>query len=106
VNLRKVQIFLSEGAAAPSSDAGAAYFVVGDADQLYEFHRGNGVKIAQSIDDRSYGLSDYAVGDPYGYHLVFGHRLFNAGPPVKIERVKVPVRRSGQTQAHECGELS
>ena len=32
------------------------------------------------------------VRDLYGYYLVFGHHLFNAGPPIKIERVDVPVR--------------
>jgi catechol 2,3-dioxygenase-like lactoylglutathione lyase family enzyme len=92
VNLGKVQIFLAEGTPTPSSEAGAVYFVVGDADQLYEFHRSNGVEIAQAIDDRPYGIRDYVVRDLYGYYLVFGHHLFNAGPPVRIERVDVPVR--------------
>lgn len=30
--------------------------------------------------------------DLHGYYLVFGHHLLNAGPPLKIERVDVPVR--------------
>ena len=30
--------------------------------------------------------------DLYGYYLVFGHHLFNAGPLLSIERVDVPVR--------------
>ena len=76
----------------PSPEIGPAHFVVGDADQLYEFHRGQGVEIAQPIGDRPYGLRDYAVRDLYGYYLVFGHPLLNAGEPVKIERVDVPVR--------------
>jgi catechol 2,3-dioxygenase-like lactoylglutathione lyase family enzyme len=92
VSLGKVQIFLAKGAPNPSSETSAAYFFVGDADQLYEFHRANGVEIAQAIDDRPYGLRDYAVRDLDGYYLVFGHNLFNAGPPVKIQRVDVPVR--------------
>jgi catechol 2,3-dioxygenase-like lactoylglutathione lyase family enzyme len=92
VNLGKVQMFLAKGAPTPSSEVGAAYFLVGDADQLYEFHRNNGVEIAQAIDDRPYGIRDYVLRDLYGYHLVFGHHLFNAGPPIKIERVDVPVR--------------
>src|SRR5258706_4793262 len=29
---------------------------------------------------------------PYDYVLGFGHHLFNAGPPIKIERMDVPVR--------------
>jgi catechol 2,3-dioxygenase-like lactoylglutathione lyase family enzyme len=92
VNLGKVQIFLGKGTPNPSSETSAVYFRVGDADQLYEFHCANGVEIAQPIDDRPYGLRDYGVRDLYGYYLVFGHHLLNAGPPLKIERVDVPVR--------------
>jgi hypothetical protein len=32
------------------------------------------------------------VRDLYGYYLSFEHHLFNAGPPIKIERVDVSVR--------------
>jgi catechol 2,3-dioxygenase-like lactoylglutathione lyase family enzyme len=92
VNLGHVQMFLSKGTPTPSAETGAAYFVVGDADALYEFHRANGVGIAQEIDDKPYGIRDYAVRDLYGYHLVFGHYLLNVGPPLKIERVDVSVR--------------
>ena len=92
VNLGKVQMFLEKGTPTPSAETGAVYFIVGDADQLYEFHRANGVEIAQVIDDRPYGIRDYTVRDLYGYYLVFGHNLLNAGPPIKIQRVDVPVR--------------
>ena len=92
VNLGKVQMFLAKGTPTPSAETGAVYFLVGDADQLYEFHRANGIEIAQAIDDRPYGIRDYTVRDLYGYYLVFGHHLFNSGPPIGIERVDVPVR--------------
>jgi uncharacterized glyoxalase superfamily protein PhnB len=92
VNLGTVQMFLTKGTPSPSSETGAAYFLVGDADQLYDFHRANGVEIAQALDDRPYGIRDYTVRDLYGYYLVFGHPLLNAGPPIRIERVDVPVR--------------
>jgi catechol 2,3-dioxygenase-like lactoylglutathione lyase family enzyme len=92
VNLGRVQLFLQQGTPTPSTETGAVYFLVGDADQLYEFHRMNGVEIAQVIDDRPYGIRDYVVRDLYGYNLVFGHHLFNAGPPLTIDRVDVPVR--------------
>jgi catechol 2,3-dioxygenase-like lactoylglutathione lyase family enzyme len=92
MNLGKVQMFLAKGTPTPSAETGAVYFLVGDADQLYAFHRANGVEIAQPIDDRPYGIRDYTVRDLHGYYLVFGHHLFNAGPPIKIERVDVPVR--------------
>lgn len=64
VNLGKVQMFLAKGTPTPSSEAGAAYFLVGDADQLHEFHCANGIEIAQAIDDRPYGIRDYTVRDP------------------------------------------
>jgi catechol 2,3-dioxygenase-like lactoylglutathione lyase family enzyme len=92
VNLDEVQMFLAKGTPTPSAETGAVYFLVGDADQLYEFHRAKGVEIAQAIADRPYGIRDYTVRDLNGYYLVFGHHLLNAGPPIEIERVDVPVR--------------
>jgi len=92
VNLGKAQMFLAKGTPTPSPDTSAVYFLVGDADQLYELHRAHGVEIAQAIGDRPYGIRDYTVRDLYGYHLVFGHHLFNVGPRIKIQRVGVPVR--------------
>src|SRR6476659_2587619 len=90
VNLGKVQMFLQKGT--PDPKGCSVTFLVGDADQLYEFHRANGVEVAEEIADREYGIRDYAVRDLNGYHLSFGHHLFNAGPPIRIERVDVPVR--------------
>jgi hypothetical protein len=43
-------------------------------------------------DDRPYGLRDYTGQDLHGYRLTFGHHTFDAGPPLEIERVDVPVR--------------
>jgi catechol 2,3-dioxygenase-like lactoylglutathione lyase family enzyme len=90
VNLGQVQIFLEQGT--PSPEGCEVYFVVGDADELYEFQRANGVEIVTPPDDRPYGLRDYAVRDLFGYQLVFGHRLQVATPPLKIQRVDVAVR--------------
>lgn len=73
VNLGRVQIFLSEGTPAPGGCS--VYFVVGDADELYAFHRANGVEITEEIRDRPYGLRDYSIRDLDGYSLNFGHRL-------------------------------
>lgn len=91
INLGDVQIFLQKGEAA-TPEGCSAYFLVGDADTLYDYHRANGVVIAEEIEDREYGIRDYGVRDLNGYYLSFGHYLLNAGPPVKIERVDVPVR--------------
>ena len=90
VNLGKVQMFLQKGT--PEPKGCTVSFLVGDADQLYAFHRSNGVDVAEAISDREYGIRDYAVRDLHGYYLSFGHHLCNVGPPIKIERVDVPVR--------------
>jgi catechol 2,3-dioxygenase-like lactoylglutathione lyase family enzyme len=90
VNLGNVQMFLERGT--PTPNGYSVYFVVGNADELYEFQRANGVEIVQEPEDREYGLRDYRVRDLDGYELAFGHHLFNAGEPIEIERVDVPVR--------------
>jgi catechol 2,3-dioxygenase-like lactoylglutathione lyase family enzyme len=90
VNLGEFQMFLEQGTPAP--EGCSVYFVVDDADALYEFHRAQGVEVVVTPDDRHYGLRDYTVRDLNGYRLTFGHNVFNTGPAVKIERVDVPVR--------------
>ncbi|HEV2990805.1 MAG TPA: VOC family protein [Candidatus Angelobacter sp.] len=90
VNLGRMQMFLQKGT--PDPKGCSVYFLVGDADQLYEFHRSNGVEVVHEIGDREYGIRDYVVRDLHGYYLSFGHHLFNVGPPIMIERVDVPVR--------------
>jgi catechol 2,3-dioxygenase-like lactoylglutathione lyase family enzyme len=89
VNLGGVQIFLFQGTPAAG---GNVSFVVGDADELYAFHRDAGVEVLEEIGDREYGLRDYAVRGPDGHRLSFGHYIFTTGEPVPIERVDVSVR--------------
>jgi catechol 2,3-dioxygenase-like lactoylglutathione lyase family enzyme len=90
VNLGDEQMFLALGT--PSPKGCSVYFVVNNADELYEFQAANGVEVVQAPGDRPYGLRDYRVRDLNGYLLGFGHRLFNTGPAIEIERVDVPVR--------------
>jgi catechol 2,3-dioxygenase-like lactoylglutathione lyase family enzyme len=98
VNLGQVQIFLEQGE--PNPKGCAVYFVLGEADgiygrgtdELYEFHLANGVEIVHPPVDQPYGIRDYRVRDLHGYVLGFGHRQPHAAPPLKIERVDVPVR--------------
>jgi len=90
VNLGNGQMFLQKGTPAPKGCS--VYFLVGDADQLYEFHRANGLDVVKEIGDREYGIRDYGVLDLYGYYLSFGHHQCNAGPPVRIARVDLSVR--------------
>lgn len=90
VHLGRVQLFLEQGT--PGPEGCAVYFVIGNADELHEFHRASGVEVLVPPGDRPYGLRDYTVRDPHGYRLTFGHPTFDAGPPLEIERVDVPVR--------------
>jgi len=90
VNLGEVQIFLREGT--PDPNGSVVFFVIGDAGALYEFHRANGVEIFEEPSDKPWGFHDYTVRDLEGHYLVFGQRLQQTQPPLKIERVDVPVR--------------
>ena len=90
VNLGNVQMFLQQGT--PNPAGCSVYFVVSNADDLFEFQRSNGAELVQEPGDREYGLRDYRIRDLHGYVLAFGQRLYNAGPPIEIERVDVPVR--------------
>jgi catechol 2,3-dioxygenase-like lactoylglutathione lyase family enzyme len=90
VNIGNVQIFLEQGTVNPNGCS--MYFVVGNADELYEFHKSTGVEITDSPEDRPYELRDYGVKDLHGYRLRFGHRLFGAGEPIEVKRVDVPLR--------------
>lgn len=104
MNLGNVQMFLELGT--PSPKGCSVYFVVGNADELYEFQRDSGVEIVLPPEDRFYGLRDYRVRDLHGYELSFGHHLHNAGPPIEIERVDVPVRLEKRLAAllHDLAE--
>jgi len=90
LSLGRVQMFLEQGTPCPNGCS--VYFVVDNADELYAFHRANGVEVVQPIRDREYELRDYRVRDLYGYGLGFGHHLFGGGEPIVIERVDFPVR--------------
>ena len=90
LSLGRVQMFLEQGTPCPNGCS--VYFVVDNADELYAFHRANGVEVVQPIRDREYELRDYRVRDLYGYGLSFGHHLFGGGEPIVIERVDFPVR--------------
>src|SRR5262245_50826858 len=90
VNLGDVQLFLQQGT--PEPRGCSVFFVVGDADELFEFQQASGVEIVEPPGDREYGLRDYQVRDLHGYELSFGHYIYNVGPEIEVERVDVPVR--------------
>lgn len=90
VTLGSAQIFLEQGT--PRPEGVRLVFVVGDADDLFEYHRASGVEVIRKPEDRPYGLREYAVRDLDGHTLQFGHYIYNVGERVPIERVRVPLR--------------
>jgi len=73
LNLGQVQIFLENGD--PDPKGCSVYFVVSDADLLYNFQKDNAVEIIAPPENKEWGLREYAVRDLDGYYLLFGHRL-------------------------------
>ena len=90
VNLDRIQVFLEHGTPDPAGTA--VFFLVGDANALFEFHRANGVEVLEAIGDREYDIRDYTIRDRDGNRLSFGHPLMPRTPPLVVERVDVPVR--------------
>jgi len=90
VSLDQVQVFLETGHSPPGGSS--VYFVVGNADDLYAFHRANGVSVVREAEDRDWGLRDFTIRDPDGNYLTFGHRLPEREPPLPVERIDIPVR--------------
>jgi len=102
VNLGEVQIFLEQG----KPNGTVLSFVVGNADELFEYQRAMGVEVVEPVADRFYGVRDYRVRDPDGNDLSFGHYIYNTGPAEVIERVDVPVRLEKRLAAllHDLAE--
>lgn len=90
VNLGNVSIHLFRGT--PGFAGGNVYFVIENVDELYEFHRNNGIHIFAPPENKPYELRDYHIRDLYGNILGFGQYLLPTEPPLKIERVAVPLR--------------
>lgn len=61
-----------------------------DADALNARHKEAGAR-PDMLTDQAWGLRDYAIRDPDGNRLAFGHRIHHVGPAVEVERVEVTV---------------
>ncbi len=38
---------------------------------MYQAHRANGARIVSELEDKPWGLREYTIEDPNGYHLRF-----------------------------------
>ena len=54
-----------------------------DVDATYARHRANGAKIVRSLKTQPYGLREYTVEDPNGYHLRFESHIETQYKPWK-----------------------
>lgn len=52
-------------------------------DDIYEKHKANGANIVSEIEDKPWGLREYTVEDPNGYHLRFGSHIETQYKPWK-----------------------
>ena len=66
------QLFLSRNPVTAATARGQQVLVsVPGVDELYERHRANGAKIVSEIENKTWGLREYTVEDPSGYHIRF-----------------------------------
>jgi catechol 2,3-dioxygenase-like lactoylglutathione lyase family enzyme len=90
VSLGGAQVFLSQGTPVPQGCS--IYFVIGNVDEFFEFHRTQGVEIVSAPEDKPWELREYTIRDLHGYALTFGQYVPSSVPPLQITRVDVPVR--------------
>ena len=90
VNFGKVSLHLMKGT--ENAGKGFAYFVVENVDELYQYHRQNGVEIVETIANRDYDMRDYHLRDFCGNGLGFGQYTMSKSPALTIERVDMPLR--------------
>jgi catechol 2,3-dioxygenase-like lactoylglutathione lyase family enzyme len=82
-----------------------AFFVSG-IDRLHQRHRDNGVQVISPLEAKPWGLREYTVRDPNGYHLRFGEAV--TAPVSSTEAKKLPdnvrlVERSRRLRRHRWG---
>ncbi|HEV3081134.1 MAG TPA: GNAT family N-acetyltransferase [Gemmataceae bacterium] len=59
--------------------------LVSGIDRLYEQHCRNHVEVVSSLDNKPWGLREYTVRDPNGYHLRFGE-------PITVHATSLPAK--------------
>jgi GNAT superfamily N-acetyltransferase len=70
---------------------------VDDADELYQLHKSRNAKIIDDIEDRPWGVREYAVEDLNGYYLRFAGPVSNDAPKSKPFPEGVTIERGKPT---------
>ena len=70
------QLFLALNPLAAETAKGQQISIsVPGVDAMYERHKAKGAKIIFDIEDKPWGMREYTVEDPNGYHLRFGAHI-------------------------------
>ena len=56
-------------------------------DAMFERHKANGANIISDVEDKPWGLREYTVEDPNGYHLRFGAHIETQYLPWKARQM-------------------
>ncbi len=68
------------------------FFTDGDIDALHEQHRAAGATIVSPIENKPWGIREYTVRDPSGYHLRFGGAVKYERPKTARETMPPSIR--------------
>ena len=81
------QLFLSLNPTVAKTARGQQISIcVPGVDAFYEKHKANGANIISDIEDKPWGLREYTVEDPNGYHLRFGAHIESQYLPWKAKK--------------------
>jgi GNAT superfamily N-acetyltransferase len=67
-------------------------FFVSGIDQLYERHQKNAVEVISPLEAKPWGLREYTVRDPNGYHLRFGEPITSHATSAPAKQLPETVR--------------
>jgi catechol 2,3-dioxygenase-like lactoylglutathione lyase family enzyme len=82
----QVELFLSQELALSQRVEGHGhYFFVEDIDSLYEQHRSAAAPMVAPLETKPWGMREYIVRDPNGYHLRFGASGTYQAPKIRRE---------------------
>jgi GNAT superfamily N-acetyltransferase/predicted enzyme related to lactoylglutathione lyase len=85
-------LFCLQPALAAQVEGHQHYFFVSGIDRLHERHRENGVQVINPLEAKPWGLREYTVRDPNGYHLRFGEPITAHASSAPAKQLPADVR--------------
>ena len=90
VNLNAASIHFALGE--PNSKGFWLYIHVADVDGLFQWYQGNEVQLTDQPTTQPWGMREFNMRDPHGYHFRFGQSDPKFGDPVPVQRVDLGAR--------------